>query len=589
MAKKKAPPGTFEPFNPNADSMAATIATASNDDWSFPYKMFADGLYLLNEDGEKEGMVIAPPFDVMGRSRDGAGNNWGLVIRFCDPDGREKTIIIPRADLVGDRWEALTMLASAGLHFPPGNGRRLKTALAGLKPTGRVTLVDQSGWVTPGGDYVLGNIAIVRPPTDGTRAPLYHRTGDTPPLLVTGTLEGWREHVSLPCIGNSRLVIALCVAFTGPLLALIGADGFGLHLRGISSSGKSTALIAASSVAGVGVGTWRATGNGLESTASIANDGLLILDELAEVSAFEAAPVVYMLGNGQGKARANRIGEAGKRKTWRVAMLSSGEISLAQKIAESNPRATSKAGQEVRLIDIEADAGKGFGLFETMPGGIKPGDFSDSLKASAKAYSGHAMRPFIEALQSDQGQRARALHAQIHKAFASQWPDIDGQASRVRDRFAMIATAGEYASEIGVTGWPAGEATKAAKICFSAWQTPRAVGNHESRTAIEAVRTFIQVHANRFQSGNDDAESRLPHMAGCIREIHGVRHYCFFSGPWKIEVMAGQDSRAGLRCFKTAGLLTTDKDKAFTYKTRANSTMQNVYAVKATILEGDDE
>jgi putative DNA primase/helicase len=588
MTKKKAPPGTFEPFNPNADNIAATIATASSDDWSFPYRMFADGLYSVNDDGEKQAF-LCPPFDVIGQCRDGAGHGWGLMIRFCDPDGREKTIIIPRADLCNDRAEALTILASAGLCFPPGKAKQIKSALAGLKPTGRVTLIDQSGWVTPGGDYVLGNITIVRPPTDGNTAPLYHRTGDTPALLMTGTLEGWREYVSLPCIGNSRLIIALCVAFTGPLLALIGADGFGLHLRGISSSGKSTALIAASSVAGVGVGTWRATGNGLESTASSANDGLLILDELAEVSAFEAAPVVYMLGNGQGKARANRIGEAGKRKTWRVAMLSSGEISLAQKIAETNPRATSKAGQEVRLIDIEADAGKGFGLFEAIPDGIKPGDFSDSLKASAKAHSGHAMRPFIQALQSDQGHRARALHAQIHKAFAGQWPDIDGQASRVRDRFAMIATAGEYASEIGVTGWPAGEATKAAKTCFSSWQAPRARGNHESRTAIEAVRNFIQIHANRFQSGNEDAESRLPHMAGCIREIQGLRHYCFFSGPWKIEVMAGQDSRAGLRYLKSAGLLTTDKDKPFSYKTRANGSNQNVYAVKATILEGDDE
>lgn len=587
MTKKKARPGTFEPFNPNADSMAATIATASNDDWSFPYKMFADGLYLVNEDGEKQGF-LSPPFEVIGQCRDGAGNGWGLIIRFCDPDGREKTIIIPRTDLCNDRGEALTMLASAGLHYPPGNARRLKTALAGLKPAGRVTLVEQSGWVTPGGDYVLGNIAIVRPPTDGTTAPLYHRTGDTPPLLVTGTLEGWREHVSLPCIGNSRLNIAMCVAFTGPLLALIGADGFGVHLRGISSSGKSTALIAASSVAGVGVGTWRATGNGLESTALTANDGLLILDELAEVSAFEAAPVVYMLGNGQGKARANRLGEAGKRKKWLIAMLSSGEISLAQKIAESNPRATSKAGQEVRLIDIEADAGKGFGLFETMPGGIKPGDFSDSLKASAKAHSGHAMRPFIQALQSDQGHRARALHAQILKAFASQWPDIDGQASRVRDRFAMIATAGEYASEVGVTGWPAGEATKAAKTCFSAWQEPRAVGNHESRTAIDAVRMVIQSHgASRFQVGDEDAERPIPLVLGYVREIEGSRHFCFLIEPWKREVMLGQDAKSGARYLHQMGFLSTDKDR-LTKKIRTKSGLQNTFAVKETILEGDD-
>jgi putative DNA primase/helicase len=210
------------------------------------------------------------------------------------------------------------------------------------------------------------------------------------------------------------------------------------------------------------------------------------------------------------------------------------------------------------------------------------------LKENAKGNSGHALRPFLEALQSDQGQRVRALYAQIKSAFATQWPNIDGQAGRVLDHFAKSATAGEYASEIGLTGWPAGEATKAARTLFSNWLAPRAVGNHESRTAIEAVRAVIQSHgANRFQVGDDDAERPIPLVLGYVREIKDFRCYCFLSEPWKREVMAGQDAKAGARYLHQAGLLVTDEGR-FTKKIRTRSGLQNTYAVKASILEGDE-
>ena len=43
-------------------------------------------------------------------------------------------------------------------------------------------------------------------------------------------------------------------------------------------------------------------------------------------------------------------------------VLSTGEIRLADKLRESNQRPM--AGQAVRLIDIPADAGQGFGVFD---------------------------------------------------------------------------------------------------------------------------------------------------------------------------------------------------------------------------------
>jgi putative DNA primase/helicase len=135
-----------------------------------------------------------------------------------------------------------------------------------------------------------------------------------------GTLEGWKREVAAPAIGNSRLAIALCAGLVGPLLAWAGAEGGGLHLRGPSSIGKSTALEAAASIWGPKsfVRQWRATANGLEGAAELANETLLVLDELAQLAPGEAGSVAYMLANGCGKSRAAQNGDARAAKRWQT-------------------------------------------------------------------------------------------------------------------------------------------------------------------------------------------------------------------------------------------------------------------------------
>jgi uncharacterized protein (DUF927 family) len=125
---------------------------------------------------------------------------------------------------------------------------------------------------------------------------------------VSGSVEDWRTHVGSLCSGNSRLVLAVSCAFAGPSLSLVGAESGGVHFHGITSTGKSTALLAGGSVIGGGgrngfVQSWRTTTNGLEAVAEFDNDLTLFLDELAQVDPREAAETAYLLGNGSGKSR----------------------------------------------------------------------------------------------------------------------------------------------------------------------------------------------------------------------------------------------------------------------------------------------
>src|SRR5262249_46805279 len=139
---------------------------------------------------------------------------------------------------------------------------------------------------------------------------------------------------------------------------------------------------------------WRATANGLEGIAALHCDTLLCLDELSEVNPREAGNIAYMLANGQGKARARRDGSARPAFVWRVLFLSSGEITLVDKVREDD-RQRATAGQQVRILDIPADAETSCGLFENIHGASNPQEFADRLRAATQDYYGGAARAFL--------------------------------------------------------------------------------------------------------------------------------------------------------------------------------------------------
>lgn len=194
--------------------------------------------------------------------------------------------------------------------------------------------------------------------------------GERPAFGTRGTLDGWQSTVGRWCIGNSRLLFAVSIPFAAPLLKMVGAESGGFHLKGAStdasSSGKTTTQRAAASVCGSPdyLQRWRSTDNALEALAELHNDACLILDELAQMEPRAASESGYMLGNGSGKARMGRDGGGRPVKRWRLVYLSSGEIGLVEHMASIQKKA--RAGQSVRMVEIPADAGAGFGCFENL-------------------------------------------------------------------------------------------------------------------------------------------------------------------------------------------------------------------------------
>ena len=241
-----------------------------------------------------------------------------------------------------------------------------------------------------------------------------------------------------------------------------------------------------------------------KGTAAETADTLLILDEMGQADPREVADVVYMLANEAGKQRAARNGTARRRQSWRTLFLSTGEITLAQKMGEAGKRAM--AGLDVRLANLPADAGAGMGIFQNLHGRPSAAALADELRGAARAHHGTAARAFLAKLAYDRAKDGATLRATLDELRASFLTkhvpaDATGQVRSVAGRFALIGAAGELARDYGVLPWPASEAMRAAGACFMAWlaerggAVPARIPQHWRKFGGSWKRTGKPVHA----------------------------------------------------------------------------------------------
>ncbi|KTD11921.1 inner membrane protein [Legionella gratiana] len=345
--------------------------------------------------------------------------------------------------------------------------------------------------------------------------------------------------------GEFPVNFCIATAFAPSLAKLAGEDSGGFHFRGASSSGKSTALKVAASVWGNPKAysrVWRSTSNGLEGLAALHNDGLLILDELSQIDPREAA---YLLANGQGKTRATRSGTVKSSTSWSLFFLSAGEESLAGLMAKAGLRAN--VGQEIRLADIEADAGAGMGLFEQLHDHLNPATLAINLNENANRYYGTVGMKWLENLVSNR-QMLIPIMSNRSKQFVDNVinQEATGQITRVARRFALVATAGELATQFGLTGWQQGDSFKAANLCFQSWQeTFGTDGNREDRAILAQVRAFFESHGtSRFDNVKAPNNERIQNRAGFYRvDDEGFRQFMVLPEVYKNELCKGFDQR----------------------------------------------
>lgn len=577
----------------------------------FGYRFRDTGLYWSDpSDPEKPDLHLSSPFDIVAETRDGEGASWGLLLHWVDHDGRDHRLAIPRAMLAGDGSEARKTLLDGGMYISPGQKARqmFNAFLLQVRSPVRARATQRIGWHSDA--FVLPDDCFGGPAGDTHL--LQTATAHEHSFRRAGTLESWQQNVARYAAGNSRLVIALSAAFAGPLIGPCSAESGGVHFRGASSTGKSTALHVGGSAWGGGdvngfIRSWRATANGLEGVALGHTDALLCLDELSQLAAREAGEAAYMLANGSGKSRSSRDGSARKPSKWRIMFLSSGEISLADKIAEDGRGRKMAAGQQVRIVDIPADAGAGLGLFENLHGFASAEMFARHLRGATQTNYGIAAREYLKLLVPDI-QKIRTAVTAIMEGFSEQYvpTGADGQVDRVAQRFGLIAAGGEIAIQLGILPWKRGEAVAAAGKCFEDWLAVRGgVEPAEVREGVEQVRAFLLANgmARFIPAWEDERESerssdldRRPPPRIAQRDVAGYREkvgdgwdFYITASAWKDEICRGMDHRRLAATMQARGFIASPAGAHIGKSVRVPGYGKlRLYHVPARFLEDDD-
>ncbi len=527
------------------------------------------GVWLVEvRDGEPApARWLCAPLNVEAKVRDPENRGWGWLVAFNDGDRHPHREIVPARAFKGEGLEVVELLLDRGLDIAPKARPLILEYLQTFRTETRARTTEKTGWHETGDGgrvYVLPDRAFGH----GGEAWLYEAENAARTFKQRGTLAGWREGVARLCQGNSRLVFAVSAAFAAPLLYPAGAESGGFHLRSNSSDGKTTAMRIAASVCGGPdyMQRWRQTDNGLEALAMQHCDALLLLDEIAQIDAKVAGECSYMLSNGSGKGRANKTGGARATYKWRLLFLSAGEIGLAQHMGEAGKQA--RAGQELRLAEIPADAGAGLGVFENLHEFGNGAEFAKAFDHATRKHHGTAFPAFLDRVVAALDTLPDTLH-EAKKAFEGQVlsAEASGQARRVADRFALVAAAGELATSWGITGWPPGEAMRAALTCYRAWLGNRGgEGNQEERAMLAQVREFLERHGEARFADWDRPLSKDDHAPRVINKAGWRQHdptadeteYYVYPEVFRSEVCKGHDAKAVAKLLAARGFLRMD-------------------------------
>lgn len=564
------------------------------------FEILPNGIFYVAKDqhDNERSHFISSPILVIAKTRDSNGNAWGRLLQWHDDESRLHQWAMPMNLLKGDGSDIRGELFDQGVMISPERKNRdLLSVYLGSYPINTFALcVERLGW--HGLRYVMPQQTYGE--QSGQLTVYQQNSVMAASFYAQGSLADWQQQISQPCAKHNRLVFALACAFAGQLLEPLNEQGGGFHIRGDSSSGKSTALKLAGSVWGNPeqvIRQWRATSNALEGIAALHSDNFLGLDEISQCEPKDIGNTVYMLSNGQGKARMQRTGITKPVSQWRVMFLSNGEQSLDSIMAQVGKR--TNAGQEIRLADIPADAGHGLGIFDPLPAGQNPAAYAEQLQQATAICHGTAGAAWLEYLTQDKAaitQQAKAYIEQFMRAYAF---GKNGQAYRVAKRFALVAAAGELATQANITGWQQGRAIQAVGQCFNAWLDGFGDGiNLESRNMLADVKAFFEAHgSSRFENmhppllqNGDDMPQRILNRVGYFRQEGDSKTYLVYSQQFKSEVCKGHDPRQVAKVLKESGWLDCDTDK----NTKAvrlpdSAKTVRVYAFNSAMWQWDGE
>ncbi len=539
--------------------------------------------------------LVSGPCWISGTTKSRSQKEWGRVISFVDYDGELQQIAVAESRISDNSTSLPSELHDMGLHLIPGMQRHLLKYLASfqLPSEFRRESVSKVGWldckddeppiyVTP--DKTIGlavDRQIIFQPEE------HSQTLQT--MHAGGHVNQWKSAVAGKCEDHPNLVFALSAAFSGPLLKLIGQDCGGFHFYGASSKGKTTLLQVAASVWGSGadpansdvsyISRWNTTGNALEATAAAHNDGLLCLDEMGTCDQRDFGKVIYDLFGGRGKGRLSKNALMQKTRTWRLAALSTGEISVEDKILDEGGK--HRIGHQVRMIDVPVGNGVISSSCEDPRGLV------NDLKKQTAIYFGTAgpefvdylthVRPCYRELRDEAQVLVDSLALEIAKT-----KNLESFQERVLKRMCVVCAAGLWAVDFKILPFDRATVLNSLSHVWNLW-----IHDGASRppmvTSLLNLKEFLVANQSRFISVSAD-ETAVRDLAGYTKQDKGFRLFLVTESALK-EAIRGQDVISVAHELRNRGLLFQNDKNRLKSRHQIGGTRPYFYAIRDSLLE----
>ncbi|EOW9563529.1 DUF927 domain-containing protein [Enterobacter hormaechei] len=510
-------------------------------------------------------------------------NERYLVLRW-HPEGSdsERTEALPMRD-IGER-EGWAKLRAGGLSITAKSS--LRAILADhLQRSGNRemwAIASATGWQC--GAYIMPDGEVIGEPK--TPVLFNGRSAAAKGYTVKGTAESWRATVAMLAKGNSSMMLGIACALAAPLIGVAGADGFGVHLFGGSSAGKTTTGNAATTVYGEPDAlklTWYSTALGLVNEAAAHNDGFMPLDEIGQGSNRRAvADAAYALFNGVGKIQGAKDGGNRDVKRWRAMAFSTGEIDMESYIRADGGKVN--AGQLVRLLNVPITKA-------TEYHGYADGKaHADAMREACKANYGAVGREWIRLLASQKEASIEAVRAAERRWLGLLPNEASEQVRRVASRFAVLEAA--LLLSLSLTGWDAQECRDALQHSFNAWVNEFGMGNREAKAWVEQAEAFLQRYGySRYlpYHNTDPRDLPIKDLAGYRVKSRSGEEMVFHTWPsvFKDEIATGANYIAFAQALADAGML--DKpSKGITKKTLVHEGKQCHFVVMTLPVDEDE-
>ncbi|MDQ6786157.1 MAG: DUF927 domain-containing protein [Acidobacteriota bacterium] len=554
------------------------IETIHTNDGLENYRLTEQGLFYIFYERTRGGKIkevetfVCSPLNVVATGKDADDGERTQIVEFANDDGRTKRINIPLRGLVTEPQSILGELVANGLIINSREKIRLIDYLIYSKPEKRLTLVYKTGW--QGKSFVMPDKIISAANADNTDYLLHGTHSKIKKLKAQGTAQEWRENIARYCVGNSRLIFAVSCAFASVLLPLSNQLGGGFHLRGESSTGKSSALKVAGSVLGCNGEngfneTWRGTQNGIEAVSAYHNHLLLPLDEIKEIKRVEdIGKLIYMLSNGFATSRMTKDITARKRDEWLLLFLSSGELSFQDLTRETKEQTF--GGQEARFIDISAvPENSRHGVFENLHGFNNGAEFSSYLNRASVSFYGAAIREFIQ-YTADNYDKVKETIEEARINFFQHYvdPQASGEVFRVAEKFALVGTGGFLATRIGLTDWQTGEVKCMTIKLFNEWLERRGgIGAFDVSEGCRKIIAAIDKRAHSdFHDLDDELKPKPQNRIGYKRRAESGGTEFVFTSEQFADLCKGYNQKRILSELEDLGFLKIPKDRSIQTK-----------------------